>query len=154
MISSDYNFINPRQGNCLYFNGPVVYTRTFSETKEPSIESCSISRLGDKSGKKYTQTIDKNSKRILKEDKITQYGKPTYKNIQCISNDYYSSTRLIDETVIGGYVIEKTNNKPLKGFKGFLENIAWHIGNKSNGCERKGLNKIAGKIINKLRACV
>lgn len=151
MISTDYDFIHPRKGNCLYINGPMVYTRNFSETTNPTTESCSVSKLGDKSGKKFTQTINKTQNRILKEDRITSYGKPTYKIVQNISKDFFSSTRLIDENIIGGYSVDRIKNKPLKGFKGILENIAWHIGNKSNGCERKGLNIVAGKIIDKLR---
>ena len=154
MTSYDFSLIRPRQGNCLNFDGPVVYTRDFPDSKTPYTEGCSICRLGDRTGKKFTQTIYKNDKRTIKNNQITQAGKPIYENVLHSSKDYFSSTRLVDGAVVGGYVATKTPKQPLKGFKGILENIAWHIGNKANGCERKGFNKIAGIIINKLRTGV
>lgn len=152
MIDNNFTILKPRKGNCLFVKGPMVYTRDFPVKGENNYEGNSISKLGDRLGKKITQNIYKYNNYSMKENIVTKSNNPIYKNIQKIDNDgFYSSTRLIDEEIIGGYVSEPLKNKKLTGFKGFLEKITWSIANKKNGCERPFFNKIAGKVINKLR---
>lgn len=154
MINNNFTVIRPRKGNCLFVKGPMVYTRDFPLAGKNSYEGNSISKLGDKTGKKFTQNIYKKNNYSIKEDIITQANKPVYKTIQKQDNDgFYSSTRLIDEKIVGGYVVEPKKRNLLTGFKGFAEKIIWSLANKSNGCERPFFNKLAGKALNKLR-CV
>jgi len=152
MINNNFTILKPRKGNCLFVKGPMVYTRDFPLSRENSYEGNSVSKLGDRFGKKITQNIYKNYEYSIKETTINKTNKPVYKNIQKINKDgFYSSVRVMDEKIIGGYISEPLKNKKLTGFKGFLEKITWNIANKKNGCERPFFNKISGKIINKLR---
>lgn len=108
--------------------------------------------IDNKITNRYKQTIYETSDGFIKENIVYKPNGKIYKNIQKIYKDgFYSSTRVVDDKIIEGYVLEPLKNKKLTGFKGFLEKIVWNIANKSNGCERPFFNKISGKIINKLR---
>ena len=161
MVNNIFTIINPKPNNCLYIKGQMVYTKEFpDETKK--YQSCiavygtnktDIYRFDNKNLIYYKQTIDEVNGGYIKENLVYIPNKTVYKNIQkSYTNGNFSSTRLKDGVIIDSYYYENKPAKKLTGFKGFLEKIAWNVVNKKNGCERPFFNKIAGKIINKLRA--
>lgn len=152
MSTNNFKILAPRQGNCLFVSGQMVYSKEFPLEGKDYHESSKVAKLGDRTGRTISQTINENSKGFIKENTIKSYGKPVYKNIQKLDKDgFYSSTRLIDDKIIESYSVAPKKTAKLTGFKGFVEKVLWNIANKSNGCERPFFNKIAGKAINKLR---
>ena len=75
-----------------------------------------------------------------------------FRSIQTIEKDNtFTLTRTIDNIIVNGYEFRPYEklyaNKYAKGIKGFIQKMVWKIANDKNGCERKVLRNIAGKII-------
>lgn len=80
-----------------------------------------------------TTTVQKKDEKILSKE---------FKNIQSILKDgTITSTRTIDDVIIGGYEFKPYTKKYTKNLKGFIQKMFWKIMNDKNGCERNILRK-------------
>ena len=146
-----------------------IYPKNISEKVKSNIYSNNLPEYYIESesfltenGKKITQTISESKDRFIKTttiQKIDEKGKYVlsneYKNVQSLSkNGCFISSRLVNNILVDGYEFKPNaklyTNKYTKGIKGFIQKLFWSIANDKNGCERKYLKNISGKVIEKL----
>ena len=100
--------------------------------------------------KTITQQIDDFGDAMLKITTITP-EKETFrplKSIQRITKDgYYSTVRLVDNEIVGGYEMVPFVRKFAEGFKGKLQKFALKIACDANGCERPVLRDVGARLL-------